>query len=496
METTGSSKKSLCRAAKAVMINLIFLLLVGLFPATSVANPFLQEGAPEISLDGRNAADQRFPNFARLAQQLSPSVVNITVEADHVEERAGLGDLPFFGEEEILPFQSLGSGFIVSSDGYIVTNSHVVGSPGRIVVRLLDDPTEYIAEVVGKDSRTDLALIKIDAEEPLPPVYLGDSDEAEVGAWVLAIGNQFQLGQTVTAGIISAKARRVRTPTRGPYDAFIQTDASINPGSSGGPLFNTQGQVIGIATAIFSPGRPQFGGAGFNIGIGFAIPINLARDIIQQLREEGRVVRGLLGVVIQPVSTDMAEALGLETASGALVADVMDNSPAAEAGFERGDVIVRYNGDDVNEHEDLPLLVANTLVGSEVPVNVVRGNRLLTLSATIVELVDEEDRVQEREPVEPPEVSEIGVVVEEIPQEILESLNLDLSGVIAVRVVPGSAAHRAGISEGDIIQQIDRVAIEDVQTFYRIVNELEPDRPVLVLVRKPEGSRFLTLRVR
>jgi len=493
MISTGRGFRYSLRAALAISL---FLITSGLYSSHSAAEPFLQEGAPNINHENLNASDQRFPNFARLAHELSPSVVNITVEPDHTDERASMGDFPSFGEEEVLPFQSLGSGFIVSADGYIVTNNHVVGAPGRIVVRLLNDPAEYVARIVGRDSRTDLALIKIEPEQELPPVFLGDSDQAEVGAWVLAIGNQFQLGQTVTAGIISAKARRVRTPMRGPYDAFIQTDASINPGSSGGPLFNTQGQVIGIATAIFSPGRPQFGGAGFNIGIGFAIPINLARDVVQQLRERGRVVRGLLGVIIQPINPDIAEALGLATASGALVSDVMDDSPAAEAGFQRGDVIVRYNANDVTEHEDLPLLVANTPVGSEVLIDVIRGNRLVTLSARIAELTDEEDQVSERDTLEAPEESEIGVLVEEIPQEILDSLNIDLSGVIAVQVVPGSPAHRAGVTQGDIIKEVAGVEIENVETFNRIVADLDPDRPVLLLVRKPEGSRFLTLRVR
>ncbi|MBN8548762.1 MAG: Do family serine endopeptidase, partial [Deltaproteobacteria bacterium] len=434
---------------------------------------------------------------------LSRSVVNISVEAGAAEQtivQQQEGDdaqppIPpqLQKQQPQTPYRSLGSGFIINEEGYILTNNHVIDNSDTIIVRLLDDKTEYSAQLIGKDPKTDIALIKIEPKGKLSVAYLGDSDKVEVGEWVIAIGNQFQLGQTVTAGIVSAKSRKLPYQASGPYDSFIQTDASINPGSSGGPLFNTRGQVIGINTAIFSPGRQQFGSPGFNIGIGFSIPINLVKGLVQQLKEKGKVTRGVLGVLIQPVDSDVAEALGLPSADGALVADVLKTSPAGKAGFQRRDVIVKFNGHPVVDHDDLPLMVATTPIGSKVDIEVLRGKEKLTMSAVIEELKDA--------PVEKPKDKEksdaIGVVVEKLPDEIAQGLALqNAQGVFVKNVDADSPAEKAGIQRGDIVLEFGGTKITSVEDFEKCVAALKKGKPVLLLVQKKEGTRFLTLKLK
>ncbi len=442
------------------------------------------------------------PQFAQLAKDLSPAVVNISVEGEEPEDTQeappqapGVPGQRSPGE----PFRSLGSGFILSEDGYIATNNHVVEKSENVIVRLLDDPNDYRADVIARDLKTDLALIKIKPHNALKVVVFGDSDKVEVGEWVLAIGNQFQLGQTVTAGIVSAKSRRVATRGSGPYDAFIQTDASINPGSSGGPLFNTKGEVIGINTAIFSPGRAQFGGTGFNIGIGFAIPSNLVKAILLQLREKGKVTRGYLGVIIQRVDSDVAAALNLDSPQGALVSDILEGSPAAKAGFQRKDVIVSYEGQPVKQHEDLPLMVASTAIGSNVTIGVLRSGRSAVLNVKIEELKDKE--AVPKEVLDKPVVNRLGLVVQTLTDDIRRSLNLPLTsaapiGVIVSGVQPGSVAERGGMARGDVIEELAGKQITGVDDFEAVVQSLTTGKPVLVLVRKPEGTRYLTLKVK
>ena len=275
--------------------------------------------------------------------------------------------------------RALGSGVIIDKDGYIVTNAHVVKGADKIVVTLQDgreDGREFDAKVVGIDEKTDVALLKIQSPGDLAVATLGDSDALHVGDWVVAIGNPFGLSETVTAGIVSAKGRVIG---EGPYDDFIQTDASINPGNSGGPLLNLQGQVIGINSAIYS----QSGG---NIGIGFAIPINLVKSVVAQLKAHGKVVRGWLGVAIQDITPDLAKSFGLKQAEGALVSDVTPDSPAARAGLERGDIIVEYNGTHIEAAHQLPALVAGTEIGKTVPIKVLRNGESKTLSVTIAEM--------------------------------------------------------------------------------------------------------------
>ncbi len=460
------------------------------------------EGAPALK---EEAAETKaaLPSFSNLVKELSPAVVNISVESDsEAQAQAQDESAPQAPQAPVPPFlkrepgtlaRSLGSGFILTTDGYIVTNNHVIDKSTKIIVRLLNDKAEYEAKIIGVDPKTDLALIKIEAKKALKVAYFGDSDRLEVGEWVIAIGNQFQLGQTVTAGIVSATSRRV--PTSSPYDAFIQTDASINPGSSGGPLFNTKGQVVGINTAIFSPGRAQFGGAGFNIGIGFAIPINLVKGILTQIKEQGKVTRGLLGVMIQKIDAEMAEALGLPTPTGALVSDVMPETPASKAGVKRRDIITSFNGHLVNDHDELPLMVANTPIGTTVKIEVLRDGISKTLTTVITELKDSAKKGAEGEA--PKVADQLGLLTSEVPQEIAKAYKMEgPTGVIVEALEPGSAGERAGLTRGDIILELGGQPIKDAQTYAQILKSLQKGKPTLALVRRAEGTRYLVIKAR
>ena len=349
----------------------------------------LDRAQAEPSPRSAPATPAGLPSFASLAPQVSPAVVHIkVVTLERADFQRGLPPGPFGGPRFRSPFpfpqpgprpqRGSGSGFIVRQDGLILTNNHVVENAKQITVVLADE-TEYQAELLGGDAKTDLAVVKIEPAAELPVARLGDSDALRVGDWVLAIGNPFGLSNTVTAGIVSATGRTIGA---GPYDNFIQTDASINPGNSGGPLFNQYGQVVGINTAIFSR-------SGGNIGIGFATPINQAKDLMPELEEHGYVTRGWLGVSIQNLTRDLAASLGLDEAGGALVADVTDDSPAQQADIRRGDVILGYNGREVTTSSDLPILVAETQVGETVPVELSRRGRRETLSVTVGELAEE-----------------------------------------------------------------------------------------------------------
>ncbi len=343
--------------------------------ATSAATAAEAKSAPGSWIPSRP------DSLAPVVADVKPAVVNIsTTQAVRQARRQEPSD-EFFGRffggptpEAPRPQQSLGSGFIIDKDGYILTNNHVIGDAGKIMVKLANEK-EYEAKLVGRDPRTDLALVKISARGDLPVARLGDSDALQVGDWVLAIGNPFGLEQTVTAGIVSAKGRVIGD---GPYDDFIQTDAAINPGNSGGPLFNTKGEVVGINTAIFS----QSGG---NIGIGFAVPVNMAKSLLPQLKTKGRVSRGWLGVSIASVPDDAVKELKLKDTKGALVMEVVERSPADGAGLLQGDVVVGFDGKEIAHAQDLPRLVGNTPLGKEVTLRVIREGRTLDLKATIRE---------------------------------------------------------------------------------------------------------------
>lgn len=454
------------------------------------------EGAPKVEDEAR-IPDLHSIGFSALIQQLSPAVVNISVEGKREtdEQEPPRPNHPFFRRDPGGQLRSLGSGFIISPEGYILTNNHVVEGASRIVVRLLEDRTEYEAKVIGVDPKTDICLLKIDTPQELPIAFLGDAESVEVGDWVLAIGNQFQLGQTVTAGIVSAKSRRVPVGMTGPFDAFIQTDASINPGSSGGPLFNTRGQVIGVNTAIFSPGgRGSSGSPGFNIGIGFAIPINVIKSVLPQLRSEGKVVRGMLGVKIQAVNADIATALTLPTLDGALVSEILPNSPAGKAGVKQKDVIVRFGDVLVRDFDDLPMMVASTPVGTKLKLEIIRNAARVNLTVHIDEYKDG-DKTADETP--EPQVNSLGMALQALTAEQASVLKIPgTRGLVVVKIEQGSLAEGAGFAVGDIIEEFAGTKVESVDDMTKLIDDVRPGRPVLSVVRKPDGVRILVIKIR
>jgi serine protease Do len=388
----------------------------------------------------------------------------------------------FFGQQ--MPHQykqrGLGSGVIVSPDGYILTNNHVVGHADEIHVTLLDK-REFMAKVVGKDPKTDLALIKIDTNQPLPAASLGDSDVTEVGDWVVAIGSPFGFNLTVTSGIVSAKGRALG----GNYDNFIQTDASINPGNSGGPLFNTYGQVIGINTAIYSS-------TGSNAGIGFAIPIDIAKDVMRQLKERGRVVRGWLGVEIQEVTPALAKSFGLAAPTGALVAGVQKDGPAAKANIQRGDIIIKFNGETVHDEHELPEMVASTALNKAVPVEVIRGNKHVTLTATIQELKD----VQVASAKDDEDTgTSWGMQVQDMTPEIASELHTpNAKGVVIRNVRPDSSAAEAGLQPGDLVLEIDHKKVGTADDFAAMAKAAQKDKKsALLLVQRGTSTLYTVI---
>lgn len=468
---------------------------------------------PAINLFGSGeeapvtAVPQTLPDFVTLAKRLSPAVVNVsssTAPEPGAARRPGQhpaipggpgGGAPddsfhefwepferFFGPMPRRPFRqkSLGSGFLIDRQGSILTNNHVIEDADEIVVKL-SDGTEHKAKVLGRDKKTDIALIRIDVAPDLASVTMGNSDKLEVGEWVMAIGNPFGLENTVTSGIVSAKGRHIGA---GPYDNFIQTDASINPGNSGGPLINLRGEVVGINSAIFSR-------SGGNIGIGFAIPINLAKDLIPELENKGHVTRGWLGVLIQKMTPEIADSLGLKETSGALVADVMKDGPALVAGIQVGDVITEFDGGAVKDSNELPLLVARTSVGKTVKVKILRGGAEKMLEVKIGELKEEEVAVAG-----PLETEEMGLSVQNLTPEIAESLGIDAAtkGVVVSAVQPGSPADDAQLRRGDVILEINRKPMKDTTSFKKAVQETGKGKSILLLVKRGESTIFLALK--
>jgi serine protease Do len=438
-------------------------------------------------------------SFAELADELGHVAVNIST----TKTVKGVGRLSpfwgkefrdFFGEEffrrffgeipeEQLKQRSLGSGVVVTEDGFILTNNHVIEDAEEILVTMSNkegyEPKK--AKVIGRDPKTDIAVIKIDVEKPIRAARLGDSDKLRVGDWVVAIGNPFGLGHTVTAGIVSAKGRVIGA---GPYDNFIQTDASINPGNSGGPLFNLDGEVVGVNTAIMS----QTGG---NIGIGFAIPINMAKTIMEQLKEKGRVVRGWLGVTIQTVTPEIREKFRLETAEGALVGEVVRNSPAERGGVERGDVIISFDGKKVSEMSSLPPMVAETPVGKEVEMVVIRKGKEKKLMVTIEELKEKPTLAETTPKIE----QMFGLSVQELTPELAKSLSLEgEKGVVVSSVERGGSAYEAGIQRGDLIQEIENEPVEDMDDYTRIMQEAASKKQILMVVRHRGHTRYVVLK--
>ena len=448
-------------------------------------------------------------SFADLANKLLPSVVNIST-TQTIEGRPGM-ELPklppgspfedFFKEffDRNQPEQrarratSLGSGFIVEATGYVVTNNHVIQDADEITVILHDD-TRLKAELVGRDAKTDIAVLRVKPKDKLPAVKFGNSDKSRVGDWILAIGNPFGLGGTVTAGIISARGRDINA---GPYDDFLQTDASINRGNSGGPMFNIDGEVIGINTAIFSP-------TGGSVGIGFAIPATAAKPVIDQLIKHGQVRRGWLGVHIQAVTDEIAETLGLKEASGALVASVIKDGPAEQAKIEAGDVILEFDGKKVTEMRRLPRMVADTEVGKSVPVIVWRNSKKVTLAAKVGELAETKQEVAAKTGGPAKESGEraveaLGLKLSSITPKVAEkfSLGKTAKGVVVTKVDDTGPAAEKGIRAGDVIVEVSQEEVTSPDDIAKKVADAKKAgrKSVLLLLEGQGGLRFVAIRI-
>jgi len=423
--------------------------------------------------------------WVQLARELKPAVVNVSTKRVEEGRRRleGSGDEQapfnqFFGDQPRRTVRSLGSGFIVNADGYVVTNNHVVDGATEIKVTLADG-RELAAKVLGRDPKTDLALLKIDATG-LPLIALGVSTQLQVGEPVMAIGNPFGLEQTVTTGIVSATGRVIG---EGPYDDFIQTDASINPGNSGGPLINSKGQAVGINTALVS----QTGGS---VGIGFAIPIDLAKPVLTQLAAAGRVERGYLGVAVQRVTPDLAKSFKLEGPQGALVASVAAGSPAKNAGVKRGDVIVEYDGHRIARSDALPRVVAETPVGKDVALVVVRDGKPVTLSVKVARLAEAPERVVAESNTTAP----LGLTVQTLTPALARQFGLHESAGVLVRGVEGaSPAADAGVQPGDVIAEIDRQPVKSVDDLERAIDKRRPGSSTLLLVHRNGGDFYIAL---
>ena len=427
-------------------------------------------------------------NFTELSEQVKGGVVNIrtvkTVNGGGPVFRHFFGRDPHgrqdpfrdffgFGPQREFKHRSLGSGFIIDREGYIVTNNHVVEDADQIKVRLYDE-TEFDATIVGRDPKTDIALIKIEADDvDLKPLKLGNSDSLPVGSWVVAIGSPFGLEQTVTAGIVSAKGRIIGS---GPYDDFIQTDASINPGNSGGPLLNLKGEVVGINTAIVASGQ----------GIGFAIPVNMADGIIAQLKDSGEVSRGWLGVGIQDLTPELAEYYGIEKQEGVLVTQTYEGDPADKAGIKEGDIIVEVDGTPIDSSRELSRTVAEAGVGSDMRITLLRDGREKTVKVRLAKRSDTEPTVARGEA----RSDDLGLRVRTIDPEIAERLGMDpdAQGVVVTDVASGSKAGEAGIRQGDVVIEINRKPIESLEDYREQLRRIDDGDTVQMLLRRGGGG--------
>ena len=486
----------------SIKIVLIALLLAGAvaglgYGMTAAAKTGGAQTGPAASV---SAATPMVPaNFSDLAEKVRPGVVNIQVSkkvknagfeqfgGNPFGDRNPFGDQDPFGEffghfgglKNNIPErrqQGVGSGFIMSKEGYILTNNHVVEGADQIKVKLADGK-EFEGRIVGRDPKTDLALVKIEGNSNLQPLQMGNSDELKVGNWVVAIGSPFGLEQTVTAGIVSAKGRVIGS---GPYDNFIQTDASINPGNSGGPLINMQGEVVGINTAIVASGQ----------GIGFAIPINMAKEVEPQLQKRGHVTRGLLGVAIQDVTPELAKSFGLKENKGALISQVTPGEAADKAGIEQGDVIVGFDGQTVGDAKDLSRIVAATAVGKTVTVKLLRDGKEMERQAKIGEMEEENASAAVNNPIHP----SLGVTVQNLTPQIARELGLKKSaGVVVTGVEPGSPAAEAAIRNGDVIQTVNRKPVRNVDDFVKIVEKAKGGGSILLLVQRGANSLFVAV---
>jgi serine protease Do len=442
----------------------------------------------------------QLPNFRAMIERNSDAVVNIrgTRSAHEMTGRfEGSPEMPenmpeqfrrFFGDDQFkqfprgaVPQASQGSGFIISADGYILTNAHVVSGSDEVFV-LLDDRREVPAEVVGVDERSDVAVLKVDADN-LPTVQVGDSEQLHVGDWVLAIGSPFGFDHSATQGIVSALSRNLPDGT---YVPFIQTDVAVNPGNSGGPLFDLQGNVIGINSQIYSR-------SGGYQGLSFAIPINLAMNVVDQLKSQGYVSRGWLGVMIQDMTQSLADSFSMDTPMGALVSQVTPDSPAAAAGVQVGDVIVKYDGKVLENSADLPPMVGTTPVGEKAEVTVMRNGQEKTLSVTIGEL-ENQDKPMQLSQAEQQATQKLGVAVAELNDQMRQQMEVD-HGVVINQVQPDSAAAKAGLRNGDVILSFNNEEINTANQLAEVVKQAPTDKPSVILVKRERGTLFVPVEI-
>ncbi|MBT8329451.1 MAG: DegQ family serine endoprotease [Desulfofustis sp.] len=478
---------------KLLLAGLPFFV-AGALVATGLNGTSTLRAGDAVSTDQSRAIESpSMPSsFAELAHRLSPAVVNVKVtkvmqtgfqgpELHGTPHGDQFGDFfnRFFGQmPRNHPSQGAGSGVIISEDGYILSNNHVVDGAKEVSVTLANK-NEYSAEVIGLDPKTDLAVLKIEAKD-LPKATLGNSESLKVGDWVVAIGNPFGLNHTVTSGIVSAKGRVIGA---GPYDDFIQTDASINPGNSGGPLFNLQGEVVGINTAIIPQGQ----------GIGFAIPVNTAKPLIPQLVEHGEVTRGYLGVNIQTITPDLAKALEVEEQNGALVSDVIPDSPAQKAGVERGDIIINFAGHKIADSRDLPAKVAAIPVGEEVIMKIIRDGKEKELAVSVGELAGDDSYHGNTEGASR---GKWGLQLHDLDDKVATQLRIEAQvGVAIVGVEPGSVAAEAGLRKGDIVIEVNREAVDSVSDVKKQLREADNKDKLLLLVQRDSGKFYVPLEM-
>ncbi len=445
-----------------------------------------------------NAIDQPFTfgTFRQIARDESPCVVNIattTVVKPRTAPRGYRSPFEdffdddtfrhFFGPRSEQRVQSLGSGVIIDPEGYVLTNNHVIEDVDEIQVNTLDGQT-YDAKVVGTDSQTDIALIKFEPKEPVHAVPMGDSDSLEVGDWVMAIGNPFGFGHTVTVGVVSAKGRSYVMPTQElPYQDFIQTDASINPGNSGGPLLDIHGNLIGINAVIASR-------TGQSAGIGFAIPINMIRSLLPDLKEKGTVTRGWLGVSIQTLDDNLAQSMGLKSTRGALISEVVPDGPAAKAGIEVGDVVIRFEKTEIKDSAHLSLTVASTPVGTVASVDVLRSGKEKTIEVTLGERPENLNEIR----TSAGEVVDLGMTVQDITPDIARQLGIDgREGVVITEISPNSGADRAGLRRGDVILEVNQKKIKSLKDYREIVSGKSSEGLVLY-VQRGNSKIFIAIR--
>jgi serine protease Do len=491
-----------------------------------------QTGMPPANLSQQaQQANPGLPSLSPIIQKVMPAVVNVSVtlksdagggdpddqdalpQRDDQDEGGGFPNFPaspfdqflkrFFDQQQpghgpnrpqLGKRVALGSGFIIDPQGYVVTNNHVVGEADTVTVIFQDD-TKHPAKIVGRDPKTDLALLKISTDKPLPYVTWGDSDQAKVGDWIIAVGNPFGLGGTVTTGIVSARGRDIHS---GPFDDFLQLDAAINRGNSGGPTFNQQGQVIGINTAIYSPN-------GGSVGIGFAIPSNLAKKVTQQLRDHGKVDRGWLGVQIQQITPEIANSIGLKSDHGAIVADVTPNSPAAKAGIKQGDVILKYNGHEIDKLHDLPLLVADTQANSKVDMTVWRNGKEQQLQTNVGQMPSDTRQVASNDQgnSEPrataDRASALGLQLATLDQQTRQRLHLkgNVKGVVVTKVASDSQAGQLGIEPGDVIVAINQQPVTTPTEAAQKLKQAQQsgDKNLLLLMNRRGINQYIGLSV-